>query len=208
MVREDRRLRRRGETVQEILDVALQVMAEEGVGGLSMSEVARRMQMRPPSLYQYFPSRLAIYDALFERGMQHIVDVMEQYVSGLADDPLGTIAAAQEATFSWVMANPVLAQLMHWRPVPGFEPSAQAFAPAVRQLELLRTALQAAVDGGQLAPAAASDDGVALYTVLMSGVISQQLSNEPVTADGQGRFTRLAPTALDMYFRYYTPDGG
>ena len=193
--------------MQEILDVALQVMAEQGAGGLSMSEVARRMQMRPPSLYQYFPSRLAIYDALFEQGMRQVVDVMEQYLGGLADDPLRTIGAAQEATFSWVMANPVLAQLMHWRPVPGFEPSAQAFAPALRQLELLRTALQAAVGAGQLAPAAASDEGVALYTVLMSGVISQQLSNEPAAADGQGRFTRLGPTALEMYVRYYTPDG-
>lgn len=183
-------------------------MAEEGVAGLSMSEVARRMDMRPPSLYQYFPSKLAIYDALFERGMSQVVDVMERHLPGLADDPVATIAAAQEATFSWLMANPVLAQLMHWRPVPGFEPSAQAFAPALRQLDVLRTALRAAVAAGQLAPAAASDDGVALYTVLMSGVISQQLSNEPAPPAGMGRFTRLTPAALDMFFRYYAPDGG
>ena len=194
--------------MQEILDVAVQVMAEEGVGGLSMSEVARRMDMRPPSLYQYFPSRLAIYDALFERGMRQVVEVMEQYLGGLADDPLRTISAAQDATLSWVMANSVLAQLMHWRPVPGFVPSAEAFAPALRQLEVLRNALQAAVDAGQLTPAAASDDGVALYTVLMSGVISQQLSNEPAAPGGQGRFIKLSPAALEMYFRYYTPDGG
>lgn len=199
-------MRRHVETVQEILDVALEVMAEEGVAALSLSEVARRMGLRPPSLYQYFPSRMAIYDALFERGAQQALEIAEEYRSGFAGDPVGAITAGQQAMFSWEVANPVLAQLLHWRPVPGFEPSARAFAPAVQQLELLREALRAAVDAGQLAPAAATEEGVALYTVLMSGVISQQLSDEPSAPAGQGRFTRLTPTALHMFFRYYAPE--
>jgi AcrR family transcriptional regulator len=208
-MRVDRRSRRRDESVQEILDVAMQVMAEEGVAALSLSEVARRMDLRPPSLYQYFASRMAIYDALFERGMHNVLEVVERYRAGLADDPIAAITAGQEAMLSWVLANPVLAQLLYWRPVPGFEPSARAFEPAVRQVEWLREALRAAVDAGQLAPAAASQEGVALYTVLVSGVISQQLANEPTAQQpGQGRFTRLAPTALDMFFRYYAPREG
>jgi AcrR family transcriptional regulator len=44
----DRRARRRRETIEEILDVALQVMATEGMAALSLAEVARRMGMRPP----------------------------------------------------------------------------------------------------------------------------------------------------------------
>lgn len=207
-MREDHRTRRRNQTVQEILDVALQVMAEEGVAALSLSEVARRIGMRPPSLYQYFPSRMAIYDALFERAAQQALQVAEQYRGRLVGDPVGAIADAQQATFAWEVANPVLAQLLHWRPVPGFEPSERAYAPAVRQVELLREALRAAVDAGQLAPAAATEEGVAMYLVLMSGVISQQLSNEPSAPAGQGRFTRLTPVALDMFLRYYAPQEG
>ncbi|MEV6984922.1 TetR/AcrR family transcriptional regulator [Sphaerisporangium sp. NPDC051017] len=207
-MREDRRLRRRSETVQEILDTAIEVMAEEGAAALSLAEVARRVGMRPPSLYQYFPSKMAIYDALFERGMRQAVEVLDPYVTRLAEDPWGAIVAGQEATLAWMTDNPVLAQLLYWRPVPGFEPSPQAFEPAVRQLEILRRALQAAVDAGQLAPAAASEDGFALYTVLVSGVISQHLSNEPSAPVGKGRFTRLARTALDMFFRYYAPEKG
>jgi len=201
----DRRSRRRSETVQEILDVALEVMAEEGVAALSLSEVARRMGLRPPSLYQYFASRMAIYDALFEWGARQELEVAERHGDRIARDPVAGIAAGQEAVLGWVQANPVLAQLLHWRPVPGFEPSARAFEPAVRQLEFLRAALRAAVDAGQLAPGAASEEGVALCTVLVSGVISQQMSNEPSAPAGQGRFIRLAPTALDMFVRYYAP---
>lgn len=180
-------------------------MREEGVAGLSLSEVARRVGVRPPSIYQYFPSKMAIYDALFERGMRATVEAIEQYLPMLADDPLAAIAAGQQAAYTWAMANPLLAQLMYWRPVPGFEPSERAFKPALRQVELLRIALQAAVDAGQLAAAAASEDGVVLFTALGTGLISQQLSNEPTAPVEKGGFTRLTPTALDMFFSYYAP---
>jgi AcrR family transcriptional regulator len=203
---EDRRRRRRNESVREILEVAIGLMAEQGVAALSLAEVARRVGIRPPSLYQYFPSKMAVYDALFERGMREAFEVMDRHRADLAKDPLAAIAAAEEAHLAWVQANPVLAELMHWRPVPGFEPSERAFQAALEHLELLRTALRAAVDAGRLAPAAASEDGIALYTVLISGVISQQLSNEPSVPADKGRFTRLTGTVLDMFFRYYAPE--
>src|SRR5258707_621444 len=59
----DRRQRRRQETVEEVLGLAAQIMAEQGVAGLSIGEIARRMSIRPPSLYVYFPSKHALYDA-------------------------------------------------------------------------------------------------------------------------------------------------
>ena len=43
-------------------------MTEEGVNGLSLAEVARRLGVQPPSLYKYFPSLMAVYDALFDPG--------------------------------------------------------------------------------------------------------------------------------------------
>src|SRR5579872_5278116 len=74
--RPDRRARRRQETIEEILDIALEVMAEKGVNGLTLSEVARRLGVQPPSLYKYFDSIMALYDQLFRRGMQGHLEVM------------------------------------------------------------------------------------------------------------------------------------
>ena len=37
--------------MEEILEIAEQVMTEEGVNGLSLAEVARRLGVQPPSLY-------------------------------------------------------------------------------------------------------------------------------------------------------------
>ena len=208
-MRVDRRVQRHNQTIEEILDVAIEVMGEEGVAALSLAEVARRMGMRPPSLYQYFPSKLAVYDALFERGARQTLAILEEsYQSRIAEDPLEGLAAAQAAWNDWVMANPVLGQLLYWRPVPGFEPSPKAYQPALQLQDLGRAALQAAVDAGQLAPAAASEEGAALYTILMAGVISQQLANEPAATAATGRFTRLTPTVLDMFIRYYAPASG
>ena len=65
----NRRAQRRLDTIEEILSVALEVMKEAGVGALSLGEVARRMRIRPPSLYQYFASKHAIYDAVVRRRM-------------------------------------------------------------------------------------------------------------------------------------------
>src|SRR5438874_214262 len=37
-------------------------MEDEGVNGLSLAEVARRLGVQPPSLYKYFPSLMADSD--------------------------------------------------------------------------------------------------------------------------------------------------
>ena len=48
----DRRARRRQETIEEILVIAADVMTEEGVNGLSLSEVARRLGIGRSTLYR------------------------------------------------------------------------------------------------------------------------------------------------------------
>ena len=202
----DRRARRRRETIEEILDVALEVMATEGVAALSLAEVARRMGMRPPSLYQYFPSKGAIYDALFGQSARRVRAAWLEAEVGLEGaDPLTRLRAMQEGFCRWCMQNPVLSQLLFWRTVPAFEPSPESFASAAELLHDMRSRLRAAVEAGQLAPEAARDEGVTLYTSLLAGVVSQQFANEPDASYEQGRFISLNPTVLDMFIAWYAP---
>jgi AcrR family transcriptional regulator len=179
-------------------------MTEGGVGGLSLSEVARRMGIRPPSLYKYFPSRLALYDTLFREGQQAYLDRLRAAAAG-ARPGMPALAAALEAGGRWVLSNQALAQLMFWRPVPGFEPSAEAFAPSLAMVSDVRQMLRDAVAEGQLRAAAASADGEALLSILVTGVMSQQLANGPEAAYDDGRFTRLAPQVLAMFTHYFEP---
>ena len=205
----DRRTRRRQETIGEILDVAIELMETEGVAALSLSAVARRLGMQPPSLYQYFPSKMAIYDALFQRGSELQRDAYRAALEGTTtDDPreLGLIAAT--AFCRWCLEHQVFSQLLFWRTIPGFEPSPEAYAPAQDTLHDLRNHLQRIVDAGHLHPDAATDEGVALYTSLTSGLLSQQMANEPDVAFDDGRFIRMLPVVLEMFYQHYAPTRG
>jgi AcrR family transcriptional regulator len=193
--RVDRRARRHQETIEEILDIAADVMTDEGVNGLSLAEVARRLGVQPPSIYKYFPSLMAIYDALFRRGQVEHLEVMRQAMAS-ATPGLDALTAGLEASGRWLLANRATAQLMFWRPVPRFEPSAEAFAPSVEMVSLQRTAMADAVVAGQLGPEADSEGAVDLVSTFIVGVLSQAMANEPGVDWGQGRFTPIFPKLM------------
>lgn len=197
----DRRGTRHQQTVEEILDVALEVMGEEGVAGLSLAEVARRVGMRPPSLYQYFPSKLGLYDALFARGMHACLDYVDAQLPD--GDPVERLTERARSHARWGVDNPVLYQLLFWRPVPGFEPSAKAMAPSLAMLQGLRDDLTAGVAAGRLRPEAASEEALALATALGQGLVTQQLANEPGAPYDEGRFTGIVDLSIELFLSHY-----
>jgi AcrR family transcriptional regulator len=202
--RQDRRARRRQETIAEILAIAEAVMTQEGVNGLSLSEVARRLGVKPPSIYKYFDSLMSIYDALFERGQRDHLDAMRAAMQ-LAGPGLDGLAAGLEASCRWCLAHPAIAQLLFWRPVPSFEPTAQAMAPSVEMVQLQRQALASAVSAGELGPDADSDEAVFVVSIFISGLIGQSIANEPGLPWGKGRFSRLFPKLLGTLVTLYPP---
>lgn len=203
--RQDRRSRRRQETLTEILDIAVEVMGEEGVNGLSLSEVARRLGVQPPSLYKYFGSLMAVYDAVFERGMAEMVEVMEEAM-GAAPPGLAALGAGLDANGRWCLEHPVVAQLLFWRPVPSFEPSPAAFAHSGRMVDVQRQALADAVAAGELGPGAATEEGISLVSIMIAGALSQAMANEPGVPWGEGRFTPRFPQLLALLPAAYPPD--
>ncbi len=200
----DRRTRRRQETIEEILAIADDVMMEEGVNGLSLSEVARRLGVKPPSIYKYFDSLLAIYDAIFERGQRTNLEVMRAAMAR-AEPGLDALAAGLDASGRWAITHPATAQLLFWRPVPGFQPTPGAMAPSVEMVGLQRQALADAAAAGQLGPGADSDEALWITSVIVSGVIGQAMANEPGVPWGEGRFSPLLPKLLDTLAVLYPP---
>jgi len=194
--RVDRRARRRQDTIEEILDIATDVMTEEGVNGLILAEVARRLGVQPPSIYKYFSSLMAIYDALFRRGQVEHLETIRQAMAG-ADPGLEALTAGLEASGRWLLANRAIAQLMFWRPVPSFEPSVEALAPSVEMVALQRAAMADAVAAGD------SEEAVYLVSTLIVGVLSQAMANEPGLEWGEGRFTPTFPKLMKLFAAAY-----
>lgn len=188
----------------DALDTAVSIIETGGAGAVTVSEIARRMGMKSPSLYKYFPSLRSIYDALFERGNVEINAFVDTAVEGAAPG-LERLLAASHAVLRWSHANRGLAQLMFWRPIPGFVPSPQSFAPSQGLWQRCRDDLRAAARSGQLTRAADSDDVMRMLTATIGGIWSQQMSNQPDARYDEGLFTGLIDQLLTVFFAYYTP---
>lgn len=206
--RPDRRHRRREDTLTELLDVALELMEEHGAGGLTLGDLARRMGMKTPSLYVYFPSKHALYDAIFARGWVEVGTVVRGELERI--DPSADLAQRLDAMGTpfvrWSVEHPAYSQLMAWRPVPGYEPSEAAYAPAVAVIQEATRAFARLQVAGLLRSDVPVAELVRTWTVLTGGVISQQLANAPHESFADGTFTRLLPDIFRMYqWRYATP---
>ena len=202
----DRRQRRRLETIEEALDIAAEIMAEHGVAGLSVGELARRMGIRPPSLYVYFPSKNALYDALFARGSAAFGKAVEAAVATLPDDvpDLAEVLLPVSRTIvRWSLQHPAYSQLIFWRPVPGFEPSPESYQPAVDALKVTTQAFADLQARGLIRADAVIDDAVRDWTILIGGVASQQLSNAPDDDPESGRFVAALPSLVTMFAAHY-----
>jgi AcrR family transcriptional regulator len=204
-VRIERRQRRRLETIEEIVDVAVQVMTEYGVGGLSLGEVARRMGIRTPSLYVYFDSKNAVYDAVFARGWREVHAVMESSYAKVdeAADLAAFFLADSRRFVGWMLTNPVYAQLMCWRVVPGYEPSEAAYGAAVEMLAASQVMFERLQARGLFRSDLDAELLLRNWTVVTSGVMTQQLANAPHESFDDGRFTSALPDLVEMFLTRY-----
>lgn len=193
---------RRQATIEEALDHAERIVSEAGAGAVTIAEIARRMGMRPPSVYKYFPSLHGVYDALFARGNLLLASFADEAVRDCAPG-LGRLLEATRAIVQWSMLNRGLAALLFWRPIPGFEPSPASYTLAQQLVERSRTDLAIAVRNGELAPHADSDRVFRLFTSISAGLCTQQLANEPDATYESGLFTSLTDQALDMFVQHY-----
>ena len=192
------RERRRQETAAEIVDVAWQLCRDEGLASLSLRKLADRVGMKAPSLYSYFDGKDAIYDAMFRQGQEQLADHMAP-VSQQRPVTRDLIKEATRRWFEFCTSDPVRYQLLFQRTIPGFEPSPESYALAIERLDEAGRLL---TDAGITSPRALD-----LWTALLTGLTSQQISNEP---EGD-RWARLLDESIDMFLDHVgalRPDSG
>jgi AcrR family transcriptional regulator len=185
----DRKAERRSETRAEILAAAWDIAHEEGLSELSLRELGVRVGMRAQSLYSYFDSKHAIYDAMFRAANEELLLRMHA-VSATDGSPDDWFRRRTRAFVDFATADPARAQLLFVRSLPGFEPTPEAYAPAVQVLGLTRDAL--AVMG------VTDDELVDIWTATVSGLIHQQLANDP----GGDRWVRLLDDVIEMFLAF------
>ncbi len=185
----DRRSERTAATRQEILEAAWAIVRSEGLAALSMRDLGARVGMRAQSLYVYFPSKHAIYDAMFGEGNRELLSRLTGVEK--AEDPVDGLRRQVRMFVDFCVEDPVRYQLLFERTIPGFEPSPDAYGPALQVLQLAQRALHSC----------GIDDPTALdaWTAVTGGITAQQNANQP----GGRRWVDLLDVVIDMFLDHY-----
>ena len=160
---------------------------EVGLAQLTLREVAERVGMRAPSLYSHFDSKHAIYDAMFGQAWTDCLAVSNAALAGVPSDTREALRLCARTFFDFAVSDLPRHQLMNLRTIPGFEPSAESYAPAVATLDLARELF---ARHGITSP-----EDLDLYIALVGGLVDAQHANDP----GGDRWSRLLDRAVDMF---------
>jgi AcrR family transcriptional regulator len=188
----DRRARRHSATRDEILAAAWDLARTEGLAGISMRDLADRVGMRSPSLYTYFASKHAIYDAMFAQGWRAALE-RSQALGKLPRNPRQALRRAVRAWAEFFLEDPERFVLLCQRTIPGFEPSPESYAFAVEASDYARGVL---VSLGITEPKA-----LELLFILIAGLCGQQIANNP----GGDGWTQLLDDLVDMFLHRCSP---
>lgn len=184
----DWRNSRRQSARAAILESAWAAVRDEGLAALSLRDLARRCGITTPTVYAYFDSKSDIYDAMFGQA----ADEFLRHMSAPYDtaDPQERLVGSLRRFVRFCTADLARYQLLFQRTIPGFEPSAESYAPAVAAL---------ACSADVLAANAVTDARhVDIWTALTTGLVSQQIANDP----GGDRWVSLTEDFVSMFLAY------
>jgi AcrR family transcriptional regulator len=159
-----------------------------GLSQLTLRDVAARVGMQAPSLYTHFDSKMAIYDAMFAQAWSEYEETVSDLNAALPrDDPREAAYLIGRHFYDYAAADLARHQLMNQRIIPGFEPTADSYAPSVRVFERGREQICALGD--------LDADDYELFVALIGGLINQHHANDP----GGNRYSNLLRRAIAMW---------
>lgn len=190
----DRRTRRHLRSKVEIVEAAWELAREEGIGGFSLRQLASRVDMKAPSLYQYFETKNDLYDAMFYSGYEQLRERIGTYEGRVMTRE--EIKDSGRMFFDFCTEDPTRYALMCERPIPGFEPSPESLRLAE---EVRRTQVEAMLAGIGVD----HEDMVRLFIAVPNGVVAQQIATDPGGTD----WRPLMDQAIDMILDYFEQEG-
>jgi AcrR family transcriptional regulator len=184
---------RRQSARDAIVAAAWVLVREEGLAALTLRDLAKRAKITTPTVYAYFDSKHAIYDAMFGQAATEFADLSSKLESLVAEDPQVLFTESMRNFVDFCTSDVARYQLLFQRTIPGFEPSTESYEPAVRALDAMRSRF---ARHGITNPR-----HIDMWTAMLTGVVDQQISNDP----GGDRWARLIDDCVAMYLDYCKP---
>ena len=161
--------KRREEKIARIVACAWTLAQEDGIAGVSLHGLARAVGMRQPSLYVYFDSKHALYDAMFADGNRQLLERLGAVT--FSPEPREALKQWLNTFAAFGSENAELYQLLFHRPIPGFAPSPQSYALAGKVLGDAYTLMRAA--------GVTEQGDMDCIVAITAGVTDAQISNDP-----------------------------
>jgi AcrR family transcriptional regulator len=181
----DRRRRRHQAKRALIVAEAWDLARRDGLAAISLRDLAERVDLRQPSLYAYFDSKLALYDAMFVDGYRQLLETMAQQPA--PDDAREALVAFVELCVRFAVEDVVRHQLLFQRTIPAFKPSPESQELMLEFHEIGRRRLRAV--GVTDVPSAD------IFTAIVVGLTHQQVFNDP----RGDRWLRHVRRSMDMF---------
>src|SRR5256885_9711359 len=108
---------RREAKTAAILAEAWNLAARDGVGGFSWHALAREVGMRQPSLYEYFDSKHALFDAMFADGNRQLLERLDSVT--FPRDSRAALKKFMRTFVEFSMEHRARSELLFQRHIPG-----------------------------------------------------------------------------------------
>ena len=137
---------RTGQLREHIVQVAVAMLAVDGVGGLTARRVAEQAQTSPPAVYELFGDKAGLVREVFFEGFRLLGDHFARLRE--SDDPRADLLGAVQVLRTFVRDNPVLAQVMFSRPFADFDPGPAEREAGAATREFIVHRVRRCIDAG------------------------------------------------------------
>ena len=192
-------------TAQRILDAAEDSFAAKGYSATSLGEVADRVGIRSPSLYNHFKNKEALYEAVLERLLADFSAPLEE----LAREPV-----TYDRVFQWLEtivrqhhANPNLARLLQHAALSGGPHTNELIDRLFRPMFQPDARIEGAAiplfgDAGLQPWAVMAFNNLVMSYVTMAPMYRDLLGQDPFSESALEKQLNLIKTLLRAVFEY------
>jgi AcrR family transcriptional regulator len=178
-----------------LLDTASSLLERDGPDALTMRRIAGEVGCSTSVLYTMFGGKPGIAEALWREGFERLGAALEA-VTGAG--PLERLAAMGRAYRANALANRSYYTVMFQRPIPGFEPSPEAYQASLVPLRALADTVADCIDAGVFR----AEDPMHIAGVLWAathGAVSLELAGYEGAVDAEHRFDDVNAAAAAWF---------